>query len=484
MDALGHIVSLGAFIPRLRLPRATIAEAMGWLGPPARKPDGARAVCNWDEDALTLAVEAARSALAVAGGAPREAIGALYLASTTLPFADRSNAALAATALSLGETLETVEVAGSLRAGTSALAAACRRSARGQTLVIASDARRAQPGSAQELEFGAAAAACIVASADDRPAAPVATVLAASHLSADFVDHYRMQGEVFDYAFEERWVRDEGLTKLVPRAVGELLQAARLAPQDVQHAVVPGPPSVAKRTLEACGLGHAQVQGSLRADCGDAGCAQPLLALAAALESARPGERVLVVGFGQGVDALLIRAERQAAQAQPVSKALARRSEEASYLRHLSHEGLLEVAFGMRAERDHRSAQSVAWRKRHEVTGFVGGRCSACGTVQFPRTHVCVNPECRRADTQAEHRLADSTGRVKSFTEDWLAYSPRPPYIYGNIEFEDGGNLLMELTDLEPGELAVGARVRFVFRIKDVDDARRFRRYFWKATPN
>jgi uncharacterized OB-fold protein len=71
---------------------------------------------------------------------------------------------------------------------------------------------------------------------------------------------------------------------------------------------------------------------------------------------------------------------------------------------------------------------------------------------------------------------------VKTFTEDWQAYSPRPPNIYGNIEFEPGGNLLMEVTDLDSGELHVGDRVRFVFRIKDVDRTRGFRRYFWKAT--
>jgi len=71
---------------------------------------------------------------------------------------------------------------------------------------------------------------------------------------------------------------------------------------------------------------------------------------------------------------------------------------------------------------------------------------------------------------------------VKSFTEDWQAYAPRPPALYGNVEFEGGGNLLMEFTDADSGELKVGMPVRFVFRIKDVDRLRAFRRYFWKAT--
>jgi hypothetical protein len=40
----------------------------------------------------------------------------------------------------------------------------------------------------------------------------------------------------------------------------------------------------------------------------------------------------------------------------------------------------------------------------------------------------------------------------------------------------------MEFTDIEPGELEVNDPIRFVYRIKDDDRMRGFRRYFWKAT--
>jgi uncharacterized OB-fold protein len=53
--------------------------------------------------------------------------------------------------------------------------------------------------------------------------------------------------------------------------------------------------------------------------------------------------------------------------------------------------------------------------------------------------------------------------------------------VYGNVAFDEGGSLFMEFTDLEPGEIAVGDAVRFVFRVKDIDRPRHFRRYFWKA---
>jgi len=109
----------------------------------------------------------------------------------------------------------------------------------------------------------------------------------------------------------------------------------------------------------------------------------------------------------------------------------------------------------MRAERDQRTAHSVSYRKRDALNAFVGGRCARCGTVQFPRSRICVNPDCRVTDAQEPYGLADSRGRVKTFTEDWQAYAARPPYVYGNIEFAEGGNLLMEVTDIDAGELKV-----------------------------
>jgi len=94
---------------------------------------------------------------------------------------------------------------------------------------------------------------------------------------------------------------------------------------------------------------------------------------------------------------------------------------------------------------------------------------------------VCV--KCGALDSQSPESLAEMRGRVKSYTEDWLAYTPLPPYLYGNVEFADGANLMLEFTDFAPGAVGVGSEVRLVFRIKDFDTRRHFRRYFWKPAP-
>lgn len=469
------IAAWGAYVPRARLERTAIADALGWLQPGRARARGRRSYCHWDEDALTMAVEAARDCL---GPRPR-AVDALLLASTTLPFADRSNAGLVAGALTLEEHCRTSDAGGSLRAGTGALRGALEGA--GSVLVAAADARQAKPGSPQEPAYGHGAVALLVGDSE-----LAAEYLGGESLAVDFVDHYREAGQDFDYAFEERWVRDEGYARLVPPVIDRLLSRAGARATDVAHFVFPAAHAHGRKVAQQCGIPEAAAREPLAEACGDTGTAHPLLLLAHAFEDAAPGQLVLVVGFGQGVDALLFRSTSRIAAARPargVGGALAAGVPDAAYVRYLSHSGLLALDFGMRAERDNRTSQSAYWRRHRDVTGFVGGRCGACGTVQFPRSRACVNPECRRFDTQQEHALADAPGRVKTFTEDWLAYTPSPPHVYGNVGLEGGGNVFIEFTDVAAGELAVGAPLRFVFRVKDVDRVRSFRRYFWKATP-
>jgi uncharacterized OB-fold protein len=70
-----------------------------------------------------------------------------------------------------------------------------------------------------------------------------------------------------------------------------------------------------------------------------------------------------------------------------------------------------------------------------------------------------------------------------SHTSDFLAYTPHPPFQFGHIDFDGGGRVLMEFADTEQDELRPGLPVRMVFRIKEMDARRGYRRYFWKATP-
>jgi 3-hydroxy-3-methylglutaryl CoA synthase len=451
---------------------------LAWINPGLKaQARGERSTCAWDEDSLTMAVEAARDCRLDDLDAPDN----LVLASTTLPFADRDNAAVVTEALDLPEHINTLDISSSQRAGTAALANALGAEA-GSSLLIASDCRETRPASPLEMQTGHGAAAVLVGSGKQL----LARCLGHRAVSRDLVDHYRSRSSRFDYTLEDRWVRDEGFFKIIPETVAALLADLSVKPDSIDHIILPAPARVAKRLCKILGVKETGLADDLAAQCGHTGAAHPLLLLAATLEQAAAGAKVLLVGFGQGADAFLFETTQQLSSYQPrlgVAGYLERRHEESNYVRYLSHHGLVSVDRGNRAEFDNRAALTTFYRKRDMVTGFKGGRCEACGTVQFPRAAMCVNPECRAMDTQTSISLSGMTGQVKSFTEDWLAATPNPPLQYGNIELEGGAVIMMEITDCEPGTLKVGTVVEMRFRIKAVDERRGFTRYFWKPSP-
>jgi hydroxymethylglutaryl-CoA synthase len=473
------ILSYGAYLPRRRLQRKVIAAANNWFNPGLRGlAKGERAMANWDEDAVTMALEAARDCLT--GLAP-VTIGQLMLASTTHPYDDRQNAGIVANALHLGSALRVLDVTGSQRAGTSALATAL--AAGGNALVAAGEHRLAKAASAQEMHYGDGAAALLVGHGT-----PIARLVAAHSESVDFVHQFRGHDRAHDYAWEERWVRDEGYMKIVPAALAALFKSAGAVPGAVTHFCMPCTlPRVAAGIAKDVGLAESALRDNLAAVCGDTGAAHPLLMLAHALEESKPGDKILVAAFGQGCDALLFEVTDAISKLPPrggVQGALARRKEETNYERFLAFNDHITLERGMRAEADHGTPLSTLYRNRDMVTGLVGGRCRKCGTLQFPRGRYCVNPKCNALDSQDDQPFSEIGATVMSYTADVLTYSPDPPAYYGMIQFDAGGRMMADFADVDDGQVEVGMPMRMMFRIKENDTARGFVRYFWKAAPS
>lgn len=473
------IISVAGYLPRQRISRKVIADAVKWANPAlAALGKGYRTTCSPDEDSLTMAIEAGRTCLAAATSAPAPSV--LQFASTTSPFADRANSVLASEALNLPSNLRCADFGGFLGAGLTALIDALMHDA--QTLTIAADRRVTKPGSTAEMTVGHGGAAVLTGKHN-----PIARCIAVHASAEDFVDHYREMGAETDYVLEERWVRDEGQMKIVPPALTSLLADAGLAAADINHVLLTGISANAARMIaRECGFAEDSLADTLDMTVGQTGTPHPLLMLADALEQAKPGQRILLVNFAQGTQGLLLETTEAIttwSSPSPVQTQIAAGDEDENYVRFLSFNDQIGIDWGARAERDNRTALSAFNRHRKTVTGFVGGKCSACGTKQFPKGPACVNPDCRQFGTLEDEPFKDKIGRIKSFTEDWLAISPNPPLMYGNVTFDDGGVILMEFTDFVPGKLKVGQDVRFVFRIKDKDTKRNFHRYFWKAAP-
>jgi 3-hydroxy-3-methylglutaryl CoA synthase len=474
------IAAVGGYIPRLRLARRAIVDANAWANPALKAmAKSERAICNWDEDPITMAVEAARSCL---DNRSREDIGALYFASTSAPFDDRHNAGVIAQALLIKE-IESLDVGASMRAGTSALIAAAKTVASSgrSALVLAAEQRRTAPASTLELTSGDGAAALTVAAGDG-----IARLVGHHAVTVDFVDHYRGHGQEFDYTWEERWIRDEGWLKIVPAAASALLAQTGVAPAAIAHVCLPCTLArVPEMILDRLQIPKASLHDNLHAGCGDTGACHSLLLLAHVLEQAKPGERILVVGFGQGCDVLLFEATEAIEQARPtaVSDALARRRPETNYQRYLAFNDLVPIDKGPRSEVDKFTPLSTLYRKRDMLFGLVGGRCRVCGTVQFPKSRICVNPNCNALNSQDDQSFADFPARVLSWSADHLTYTPDPPAHYGMVQFEPGGRLMADFTDVDVGKVGVGMGMRMVFRVRERDPQRGFVRYFWKAAP-
>ncbi|GJL86424.1 MAG: hypothetical protein DHS20C03_01330 [Minwuia thermotolerans] len=481
---MAGITGFGGYVPRLRLQRKSVVEANGWFNPGlAGLAKGERSMCNWDEDSLTMAVEAGRDCIGEKGPADLRAI---YLASTTLPFADRQNATVAATALDLGEDLKTVDLTSSQRAGTSGLVDVLEGMGErdGQVLYLTADHRQTAASGAQELQMGDGAAALLLGQNN-----VIAEYLGGHQVSVDFVDHYRGQNRDFDYNWEERWIRDEGYFKIVPRGIDALFAKVDVAPSDVDVMIMPALiRGVPQKIAKGAGIPDTAVQDNLHAVMGEAGTAHALIMLSKALQNAKPGQVILVIGWGQGCDLMLFRTTDAVTSFKPalggVESSLARGKAETNYNRYLAFNDLIDRDKGIRAETDAQTALSTLYRKREMVLGFKGGKCTKCGTVQYPKAHICVNPNCGAWHSQEDYRFSDVPCTVQSWTADGLTYSPDPPTHFGMVTFEGGGRLMADLTDVDKGGVEVGMPLRMVFRIKVEDERRGFKKYFWKAAPD
>ena len=490
------VASYGGYIPRLRLNRMSIFQNIGWLTPAiVMVAQGERSFCNWDEDSLTMAVAASRDCLI---GMDKTKVDGLYLASTTLPFADRLNAGIVATALNLRDDILSADFASSLKAGTSALVTgleAVKSGERKSILVTASDRRETKAASFYEMWFGDGAASLLLGDED-----VIAEFKGSYSVSYDFVDHYREARHRFDYTWEERWTRDAGFSKIIPEAINGLLDKLGLSIDEVDKVIYPcffkREHAKIGRTI---GVAPEKVVDTMHEVCGETGAAHPLVMLVSTLEEAQPGDRILVAGFGQGCDALCFevtenirRLERgwqdsngsgRRPSATGIRGALENKKTTDNYLKFLKFRDLIVTETGIRAEAPTQTALTTLWRKRKMILGLVGGRCTVCGTPQFPRMDICVNPECGAFHSQEDYEFADVPATIKSFTGDMLAVSVDPPAIYGLAQFEGGGRFMADFTDCELGDLKVGLHVKMVFRKHHTDEERGFTGYFWKAVP-
>jgi len=417
---------------------------------------GNRVVASFDEDATTMAVEAARR---LAG----DPVGSLWWASTSPPYLDKTNAAAVHAALRLPSATPAADLVGSARSTFAALRAALATGG----LVVAGDVRVGKPGSLDERSGGDGAAALLLGQGD-----VIAEVLGTAGDTLELLDRWRGPQRATGEQWEERFGFEQ-YAELVRAVAARLLDQAGLAEAD--HVVVTsGNPGITKRA-------GALVKGALSSGgspLGFSGAADPLLGLAGVLDIAGPGETVLVLSAVDGCDGLLLRTtdrlpERRSPR--PVADQLAA-GRPVPYPTYLSWRGLLDRELPRRPEPDRPagppSARAAAWK-----FGFSGSRCTSCGFLHLPPLRVCRG--CGSVDAMEQVSGASLQGSVATFTVDRLAYSPSPPVVDVVVDFAGGGRTTLEVADADPDAIAVGSQVGLAFR--RLFTAGNVHNYFWKA---
>ena len=466
---MAGIAAYGAYIPRYRLG----ADTAGWN---SRQE---RAVANFDEDSVTMAVAAGSDCLT---GRDRSLIDGIVFASTTPPYAEKQCSAIVAAALDLRNDIFAVDVANVLRAGTNGLLTAQDAVASGragQVLVVIADSRQGPPRGETERASGDGAVAFVIADQG------VIAEHAGSHSVTDnMLDAWRSPGDPFVRTWEDRFATEEGIERLVPDAVTGYCERNGIAPSDVARIALYAPDARRHaRLARQLGFTEDQTQDALFGQVGNTGAAFAPMLLASAMETAQPGDLLMAVSYGDGSDVIGFRCTAEIAgaprPAMGVSGWVASRQMLGNYETYARWREVWTLDDASRRPAAASPSVSALWREGDKNVRLYGARCRDCGYVQYPAQRVCV--ECRKVDNSEPVRLSETPASVFTYSMDYIAGAVDTPLVVTVVDFEGGGRVLCMMTDRELDEIHVGMPVEMSFRKLRVVNG--IHNYYWKAIP-
>jgi hydroxymethylglutaryl-CoA synthase len=460
------ILSAAAYVPYWRLQRGTIAQTFGSGG-----GKGTRSVASYDEDTTTMGTEAARLAVRSAPGVRPSAV---WFTTVAPAYLDKTNAATIHAALRFDADVSALDFGGAIRSGVGALLAALKGG--DTTLVVTADQRDGQPTSGDEASGGDGAAAVLVGSDADGPV--IAELIGSASTTEEFIDRWRTPGDTRSKMWEERF----GETKYVPlgeEAWNAALKSAELSPEQVDRVIVTGIHARAVRSLTPrLGVAKEAIVDDLSSSVGFTGAAHAEMLLASALEQAAPGQVVVLVSLADGADVLVFRttdAIGSYAPARTVAAQIARAAD-LPYGKFLAWRGTVTLEPPRRPEPDRISA-SVSGRTEEWKYAFVGSKDRSSDALHLPPQRV--SREGGAQDEMEPAPMSDIEGTIAAMTVDRIAYSPSPPITFAIVDFDGGGRLPIELTDVTIDDVKVGGRIEMTFRKLFTSDG--IHNYFWKA---
>ncbi len=112
------------------------------------------------------------------------------------------------------------------------------------------------------------------------------------------------------------------------------------------------------------------------------------------------------------------------------------------------------------------------WRENRSRYNLIGNTCTVCGQTFFPMRTVC--PKCHRESIgKMEEKPLSGMGSIYSFSVVHSApesFQTVKPYVMGIIEMDEGVKLTAQIVDADLEAIAIGDRVKAVFRrVREID---------------
>ncbi len=468
MIGISHI---GIYVPLLKYERQK--WAIEWQQPSLKKLlIGERRVCDYDEDALTMAYGAGWR---VKKRLDKKQIDALYLASTTLPYAEMGNVNILAFSLDLKDGIFCMETGGSLRCAGRALLSAVFAIKSGQfnrVLVVATDMRAVEPGHYLETMRGDCAAS---------------VVLDTDEVALEYIDYcsinqpfshpFRLSNRPFIQFADEKYFAKQKYLKTIPLALRSLCKKTGLDEKKIKKLIVYAPEgasymALAKRLSNPFSLNPEPLLMNL----GDAGSASVFAQLHSAILDVNPGDYVAMVFFGDGVDAVLFRATEYI-------DGLKRECDLGWMSSGVEIPSIVEIYRARRRFSDQKedwsfrafTSPTIIHKMSEDSLKLIGRFCRRCNIRYYPSDVAC--PQCGGFEDTTKVSL-NREGRLFSFTEDYIFPAPVSPVCMGIVDLDGGGRLLLQMIRQDISldiDKKIGLDLRLYHRSSGINH------YFYKA---
>jgi len=288
----------GAYVPRYRIRTEDIVEV--WRPRTgARPPVTQKSVLGHDEDTITMAIEAARTAMQRSTLSPAK-LGGLWVGTESKPYEVKPSATLVAAALGASRHLLAADVEFACKAGSISMQAALAGVGSGMmdvALAIGVDAAQARPGDVLEYTAGCGAAAMVFGPADGS----IAIVEQSLSYVTNTPDFFRREGAAYPQ-HGGRFTEDPGYFHHTLSASRLLLEESGTKPSDFDYAVFHQPiPKLVERSAKLLGFSPEQIaQGMCIHNMGNAYAGSSMLGLASVLDVAKPGAKIFYCSYGSG----------------------------------------------------------------------------------------------------------------------------------------------------------------------------------------